>query len=173
MIRLAIPLSCLLLMPLAYAAPPDSTATDEVIVQATRASLVKLRKEVELAEQRFYQRYNQVNTKREYAIKCNEWAPVGTHFTQTRCEPAYEETAEHEEARDFALSVQNASMGNIDGGPPVPALVAINGGRSAFQQHVTEVARKDPELTKLLNEYGERVKRFEDVFRKVNGMPPK
>ena len=105
----AIPLFCLLLAPLAYG--EDSKPTDEVVVQATRASLVKLGKEVELAQKRFYQRYNQVNTRREYAIKCSEWAPVGTHFTQTRCEPAYQETAEHEESRDFVLSIQNSSMG--------------------------------------------------------------
>ena len=166
-------LLALLLVPLAHgasdaASPSDSKASDEVVIQATRADLVKLGKEVELAAQRFYQRYNELNTKREYAVHCYTEAHTGSRFTQTHCQPGYQNDAEHDAGRDFLLYFQNSKDGVPQGGPPAPSSLAIDAGRGDFQKHVMEVTRKNPDLQKLLDEHAELVKRFEDMFRKVN-----
>jgi hypothetical protein len=81
------------------AAPDPAAPVDQVVVKATREKLAKLEKEVKLAEQRFYDRYNQVNTKRDYAVKCYNEADTGTRFKKTYCQPVFTTKAQEEQAR--------------------------------------------------------------------------
>src|SRR5262249_24362699 len=91
-------LTFLLLTPLAHAA---DNPEQEVVVAATRANLIKLGKEVQLAEYRFYKRYNDLNTVRKYIIDCTIHARTGSHFESKYCEPRYQTQLEAEEAQQF------------------------------------------------------------------------
>ena len=147
----------------------DHAPVDEVVVEATRATLVKLAKEVRLAEVRFYERYNQLNTVRDYAVNCSEEATTGTRFTLGYCRPVFQSKSTGAEGQSFAQIVGQVGA---TGTPSAPASMTIAAARPGFQKNMIEVTRKNPDLTQLLNEYGERLKQYEDVYRKVNGAPP-
>jgi len=161
-------LAGLLLAPYAPMAA-DQAPVDEVVVEATRATLVKLAKEVRLAEVRFYERYNQLNTVRDYAVNCSEEATTGTRFTLGYCRPVFQSKSTGTEGQSFAQIVGQVGA---TGTPSAPASMTIAAARPGFQKNMIEVTRKNPDLTQLLNEYGERLKQYEDVYRKVNGAPP-
>jgi hypothetical protein len=184
--------ACLLLAPLAQGAPPEGGAPlDQVVIEATRANMVKLGKEVQLSEYRFYQRYNQLNKNRDYAIQCTDQAPIGSRFTRTECQPVFKSKAEQEETRAFLDAYQNGGdipghegdrssrvamkqTPEVAGGSPSiqPAEVAIAGGRPGFVKHMIEVTNQSPELTKMAQEHAELWKRFYAMYRKLNGAGP-
>ncbi len=213
-------LLCLLFAPLAqgvaHAAEPatsNDAPVDQVIVEGSRADLVKLAQQVLLAEERFYQRYNEINTKRVYMVRCYNEAPTGTRFRQKYCKPVYENEADATEGRDFMMALgRGASAGStsggavasagvmggggaqgsggaspfatgagatstagnssISGGGTIASFIEIETNRPDFQKNVVEVSSKSPELMKLLKEHAEAAKRYEALFRKVNGDSP-
>jgi len=158
-------LSCLLFAPLAQGAEP-TPPSDQVVVQATRANLVRLGEEVKKAEYRFYQRYNELNTKRDYAIKCTTEARPNSRFTNSFCKPVFQTKAEEDESRTFfmELSRQYSAAG-------VPAPIAVAAGRPAYQKHVVEVTTHSPELARLLGEHNKLLKQYEALYYRVNGLP--
>jgi hypothetical protein len=118
----------LIFAPLAYAA---DAPVDQVVVEADRASLVKLAKDVQVAEQRFYARYNEINTKRKYAVRCSEEASTGTRFKQKTCTPVYESEAQAAQGRAFIQALgSGASAGSISGGAVASSGVMGVGGAS-------------------------------------------
>ena len=129
-------LLCLLFAPLAQgvvgAAEPAAgkdTPVDQVVVEGTRADLVKLAQQVLLAEERFYQRYNEINTKRKYAVRCYNEAATGTRFTQKYCKPVYESEADAAEAREFMQAIgRGASAGSTSSGGVASGGVMASGG---------------------------------------------
>ncbi len=211
-------LACLLLVPLAQGVAHAAESADgkppvdQVVVEGTRADLVKAAKDVLAAEQRFYDRYNDFNTSRKHAVRCTEEADTGSRFKKKTCKPVYEDDATSSEGRDFALALGRGSsagatsggasasggvmasgmtqtgMGTsglttgstggdgsgaaIAGGGTDAAFIAIAAGRPEFQKNVLEVARKRPELMKLLEEHGAAVKRYQELYQKLNGEPP-
>jgi len=123
----------LLCAPLAceVAAAADVPPPDQVIVEGKRGDLVKAAKEVQLAEQRFFQRYNEINTKRDYAVRCYNEAPTGTRFKQKYCKPVYESDAQATEARDFVIAMgRGISPGSASGGGTASSGVMAVGGAS-------------------------------------------
>ena len=171
------------------AASASSPPLDQVVVEATRARLVKMSKEVRESERRFYQRYNDFNKKRDYAIKCSTEAPTGTRFRSTSCEPVFVTKADEAEARAFlsAYGVGDQATGTPGGvtgparafDPPMtnpvaagsftPAQMAKDAAQPGFRQNMLEVTQASPELTRMAKEHAELVERFNEMFRKVNG----
>lgn len=119
---------CLVLAPMAYAA---EAPVDQVVVEADRASLVKLARDVQIAEERFYARYNELNTKRKFAVRCSEEASTGTRFKQKSCKPVYETEAQAAQGREFILALgRGASAGSTSGGAVASSGVMGAGGAS-------------------------------------------
>jgi hypothetical protein len=191
------------------AASPDPAApVDQVVIQATRAKLVKLEKEVLLAQQRFYERYNELNTKRDYAMKCYNEADTGSRFKKTYCQPVFANKAQEEQARravqylgssstaatssSAAASMhagattgmggvagaansgeaQEGSAGASSGRTGAPAIMAVEGSQSDFQENMIELTRKDPELMKRLNKHAELVREYEATLRQIKAPEP-
>lgn len=165
------------------AAPPLAFAADapepqqEVIIEATRAYLTKLGKEVVESEHRFYERYNTFNKKREYDVQCDTFAHTETHFVHSDCIPRFEFDAKAAEGQGHIQHFQASSSlsgkipGVPQGGPPLSADIAIVNRRGDFQKNMTEVIRKNPELQKALEEHAALWKQYEDTFLKLNGRP--
>jgi hypothetical protein len=110
----------------------DVPPPDQVIVEGKRGDLLKAAKEVQLLEQRFFQRYNELNTKKNYAVRCYDEAPTGTRFKQEYCKPVYQTNAEATEARDFIVALgRGASAGSTSGGASASSGVMAVGGASA------------------------------------------
>jgi hypothetical protein len=123
-----------LITPLAcgIAAAADVQSPDQVIVEGKRGDLVKAAKEVQLLEQRFFYRYNEINTKKNYAVRCYNEAPTGTRFKQKFCKPVYQTNAEAAEAREFMTALgRGVSAGSTSGGGSASSGVMAMGGASA------------------------------------------
>jgi hypothetical protein len=123
---------CLMLAPLTYGVVHAAEASvDQVVVEADRANLVKLAKEVQLAEERFYARYNEINTRKKYAVRCYNEAATGTRFKQKYCKPVYETEAQATQGREFILALgRGASAGSTSGGAVASSGVMGVGGAS-------------------------------------------
>lgn len=123
---------CLILAPLAYGVVQAAEApVDQVVVEAERANLVKLAKDVQLAEERFYARYNELNTKKKYAVRCSDEASTGTRFKKKTCKPVYETEAQAAQGREFILGLgRGASAGSASGGAVASSGVMGVGGSS-------------------------------------------
>ena len=185
-IRLLLVAWALAFSQLAWAA--DENKPQEVVIEATRANLTKLGTQVKMAEFKFYKRYNELNKKREYAINCNKEATIGSRFTSDICMPVYATDAQAAEAQAF-MQMIGAGIGDGASGPKsqrqqmfdapgqgagaggtvMPARIAIEAGRDAFQKNVIEVTNNNPQLQKLLAEHARLWKQWEDLFYRVNG----
>lgn len=179
----------LLLTPLAHGAEEP---LPQVKVEASRTNLNKLAKEIQASEKRFYERYNELNKVKDYAIKCTTAASTGTRFTRTDCVPVFQDKAEEEEARQFIRAFGGGDQvsgtpGGVTGpvrvnAPPPP--VSANGGgttqaaqqiaakRPGFKQHMTEVTNQNPDLARLAQQHAELWSRYFDMYKVLNGAAP-
>jgi len=77
-----------LLPPVAMAATEASTPQvaqlDEFVVKADH--LWQLRKAMVEAEDRFYARFNELNTNDDFDVDCTRDTPLGTHISRRRCQ---------------------------------------------------------------------------------------
>jgi hypothetical protein len=176
-------LVCLLVTPLAQAAsepasPGGKAPVEQVVIEATRANLTKIGKEVLSNEYSFYDRYNKLNTKREYAVNCSNEAAVGSRFTHSRCVPQFQTKAEEDESREMLRGILYGAVGLGSGQSAslvpgtTPANSAIEAARPGFKKHMIEVASRSPELIKLLEEHARLVKSYEDTYLRLNGREP-
>jgi hypothetical protein len=125
------PLLCLLIASITFAATAEAAepapALEQVIVEGKRKDLVKLAKDVLLAEQRFYQRYNELNKVAKYQVNCYNEAQTGSRFKRQYCQPVYETEADRTEARDFMLALgRGTPAGSVSAGM-VGGVMAMGG----------------------------------------------
>jgi hypothetical protein len=109
-------------------APPVEEFDDEIIVEGK--SLSQLRSDIVKAEDRFYEKYNRLNTDREYSMKCEDSASTGSKLTSRKCKPRMVETATSQQARDFLYAMQDNFLAFQGGG----GVDASSGAQSAATQ---------------------------------------
>jgi hypothetical protein len=133
---------------------------DRVDVYGSRTPLWKLREAIIEAEDRFHARYNDLNTKDDFDIKCRVEASTGTRLTTRKCKPLYQEDAVQEGAKQavelrqkFQSNGGHALLGSNS--PPVPAALAIMARRPEFERNMREVVQEHPELSVLLQQRAE------------------
>lgn|GEM_PF-998052 len=175
-------LACLLLAPLAHGAsaadPADeSVSREEVVVEATRAKLNELRLEMVRLEDRFYERYNELNGNDDFDVHCRREARVGTRLERRYCVAVYERKAYENEGREGAVNLQrlldqSSPMPQGSVSPPIPAIAAIEARREDFRKNMRDVVSRNPELIELLRERAELGQRFEAMRRRLFGREP-
>jgi hypothetical protein len=129
-------LALLLFAPLAQGAPETASSgseapIDQFIVESNRANIVKLALQVRMAEFRFYELYNQLNTERDYAVNCVDEPSTGSRFTWDNCRPVFQDKAQTSEAQSFGRVLQGANSTPRGGAavpstPGAPASMAIS-----------------------------------------------
>jgi hypothetical protein len=83
-------------------APGDSAAQlDEVEVIGWK----QMKRELQLAQDRFYAQYNKLNTKKEFAIHCADEIPTGTRVPNRECRVAFLQRASGDMSREFLLGL--------------------------------------------------------------------
>src|SRR6478609_11531373 len=110
-ISVLIPLLLVLGLPwCAHAADAESakSRSEEVVFSGKPADPDQVRRALLEAEDRFYSRYNQLNTDDEYDVECRVEAPLGQRLKQRTCEPRFVVEA----ARDNTTANANTSGGN-------------------------------------------------------------
>lgn len=153
---------------------PDSDL-DEVTVSGERVKIEALRREIVQLEDRFYDRYNELNTIDDFDIHCIEEARTGTRFIKRSCRAVYQEQALAEEGQaafKILQRIRGPGPTVADSGPPVPATVTIERRLPEYKKNLEEVARRDPELTRLLEERARVIERYDAALRSTRARTP-
>jgi hypothetical protein len=121
------------------------------------------------AEDRFYSRYNELNSVDEFDVSCHEEARTGTRLSKRNCRALYEEQAIRTEGFE-AFKIRQflhepGSIRIMPASPPVPAAVAIEARRPEFQRNMRNVVGRNEELVRLLTERAAAIDRFEAARR--------
>jgi hypothetical protein len=159
----------------AAAQPAPKAEADEVLVLGERVKLDEMRKEIVRLEDSFYERYNEMNTVDDFDIHCVKEARTGTRLIRRSCLPVYQERAMTEEGQGALKMMQRFREKGptvIDGMPPVPAASTIVRRQLEYKNNVKEVARKDAQLKRLLEERGKLIERYEATRRRIFGDNP-
>jgi hypothetical protein len=121
------------------------------------------------AEDRFFERYNKLNSNDDFDVRCRVEARTGTRLTTRTCRPLYQEEAVRQNAKQ-AIEIRQAfeSRGGYNQGlsPPTPAASAIMARRPAFEQHMRTVVRESPELIFLLQQRAAAAEALEAAKRR-------
>jgi hypothetical protein len=177
------PLLGLLLSPLTIAAdtspPSQPEPLDEVIVQGSNAKLTELRDQIVELEDRFYARYNTLNTIDDFDIYCQKTTHAGSKLKLRTCRVVYESKALQTEARSHLWYLQRIEIGGqlredvVVGAPPPPAVLAITARRKDFRKTMVAVTTANPELVDLLREREKLAQQYDKVRRKLFGLKPR
>ena len=160
-------------------APAPAPATqqsdlDEIVVQGQRVQLLEMRKELVQLEDRFYARYDDLNTNDDFDIHCFKEARTGTRIIKRTCRAVYEDDALQVEGkadtefRQFRESQRFNPHGFIvPGQPPAPPIMAIMARLGEFRANMKDVVSRDPQLLGLLRDRAELGKRYEATRRRI------
>lgn len=171
--RLLLPLLCVAACAPGLAAAPADPALDEVTVTGERVKIEALRREIVQLEDRFYDRYNVLNTIDDFDIHCIEEAKTGTRFIKRSCRAVYQERAFAEEGQAAFKVLQRfreKGPAVADGGPPVPASVTIERRLPEYKKNLEAVTRSDPELARLLEERARLIEKYDTALEGT--LPP-
>lgn len=136
----------------APAAGPDSSLS-EIEINARREKLSALRAEMVKLEDRFYAKYNELNTDDQYDVGCNTAAPTGSHLNVRECQPVFVDRATEAEAQSL-----------LPGGHfTAPASMVITQKWPTFEKTMGAVIATSPELRKLIKEREALEKRYQAV----------
>jgi hypothetical protein len=164
----------LLIAPLAQGAsapaPMDQKESlDEVVVKGTRSELDELRNEMVRIEDRFNERYNELNPNHDFDTHCHVEARIGTNTKRRYCRAVYQEQALEREGHDHLEAMKEMGNGERPWAPPPPATVMIEARRKDYQNNIRNVVKKNPELLEMLRERYELGQRYEASQRKIFG----
>jgi len=170
-------LAAMIALPTLAAAPSAQKADlDEVTVSGERVKIEALRKQIVQLEDKFYDRYNELNTVEDFDIHCIEEARTGTRFIKRSCRAVYQEQAFADEGQAaFKILQRFREKGPqiADSGPPVPATVVIERRLPEYKKNLEEVVRSNPELSGLLAERGKLIEGYDAALKKNwGGVPP-
>jgi hypothetical protein len=157
-------------------------ALDELVVESSRAKLVELRRAMVNAEDRFYERYNQLNTDDDFDVHCAEEARTGTRLERRYCRPVFEAAEMEREGEEYfwylhrsetdeAFRMASGQAGGLIGAPPSPAILQIEARRPEFRRTMREITGNNPELISLLRERSDLAKQYEQARRKLFRKP--
>jgi hypothetical protein len=167
-------LLCALTFPTSsYSAAPSLdrlTRLDEIVVTGEALSVTGLRAAMIEAEQRFYDRYNELNDVEEFDVNCRVEAPTGSRVNRRSCTAVFEDNAAREAGvESFKIRQFVHEYGGrppyIPATPPVPGYVTIDAKRPDFQRNMREVVFASPDLAMLLRERVESEERYASAQR--------
>jgi hypothetical protein len=156
----------------------DEGPLDEVLVKGRSGQLSALRREAVELEERFYDRYNELNPVDDFDVHCYTDARIGTLIKGRICRAVYESKALADEGREAfqfrQFILEQVKLGAPDpiamGGPPSPAVMLIEARRPAFQKNMREVVGHDEQLIKLLHDRSEALRQYDTLRQQLFGL---
>jgi hypothetical protein len=145
---------------------------DSLNVIGTR-DLTRISAEIDALEDKFYDRYNQLNDKREFDVHCGRIVRTGTLLSSRTCRVNFEADAlqqEGAEAYQLFQYVQEQHAKRVPnprlpGAPPSPAIARILARAPEFRDNLRRVVSEHPELLALLKERSAKLAEHEAVRR--------
>jgi len=137
-----------------------TTDTEEVIVSGRLDKLSSVVKAIATAEDRFLNRYNDLNDNWQYDVTCLVEAPTGRRITMRRCETGYVAEAKRQDAVYGLLQ-----YGNL-GWSPLPESTIVQSHLKEFQAKMRQIVENDVELQRALVERSLLIERYEKIRKK-------
>jgi hypothetical protein len=167
------------------ASPTDNAVTtsqeelDQVIVRGNSPkALAALREEMIRLEDNFFERYNELNTIKDFDVHCKAETSAGTKLKRRTCRANYMSDALAAEGQGHAEFIQKhppevrgAPPGEPPPDPPLigslppPAIMDMDMRRKEYQQNLVSVSKKDPELAKMLSDLSKLNERYHTLQR--------
>lgn len=135
------------------------TAIDEEVVVRGRPRSA-LRAELRLAEDAVYSRFNEINSRDEFDILCEDKAPINSHISRRVCMPRFWKDAYADIGRDAYLWITGGYSGSSD-----PYLNAAEAKQPHFDDELRRLAAEDEELLRALE-------RFVSLKQALDGRDP-
>ncbi|MET0279672.1 MAG: hypothetical protein ABW278_00920 [Steroidobacteraceae bacterium] len=161
----------------AAAPDPEDGPLEELVVEGDRVKLSTMRADLEHLEDRFYDRYNQLNAKDEFDVHCARETRAGSRLERRYCLAAFERDALAVEGISYHRYLLACCDMSVPKGTPVapsatqsnPVIVAISARRPAFQKNLAEVTKDHPELLGILEQRGKALKQYDAERRRAFG----
>jgi hypothetical protein len=152
-----IPLTLVLwgfVIPLGAAAADVSKDSGELAeVDVIGKSLHELEREVIVAEDRFYKRFNTLNTNDDFDIHCRMEEMTGTRVPQRQCRIKFLADAQAMDSQEFLKGLTSASGASGMNTPVAALMPQWVQRRDEYRQTAKALLEKDPELLALANEW--------------------
>ena len=132
---------------------------EEVIVRGTR--LYELRAAIVAAEDKFFARYNDLNTIDDFDIDCNRVQITGTKFQKRRCAPRLLDKVLASDARETLEAMQD---GRQKRGEDPDAILARHSGE--YKENMLKILRNDPQLRALVRDREKAQERYDREHKK-------
>jgi len=132
------------------ATPVPMTPVDEVEIFAPHEKLSALRAEIRKLEEQFFAGYNELNTIREYDIRCNLVARTGTHLKYPVCQPVF-----------VSMAMADAVRAALEGRSGAPAILVVQTKTPDYQKNMVAIVEKHPELLELVKQRNALAERYE------------
>ena len=68
-----------------------------------------------MVEDRFYERYNELNPNHDFDTHCHMEARIGTNTKRRYCRAVYQERAQQKEGQEYAEALKNMNQGTTLG----------------------------------------------------------
>lgn len=139
------------------------TSLDEVVVTGKLGTLSGLTRAIHEAEDRFYERYNELNKEELLDIQCRTEAPVGSNLKHRYCQPK----AVDEATRAQALGLYSVREGNVSMQSTDSIRLAL---QPELKKRTLQMLDKDPELRRALLEHARLTQMYDEMrARKFRG----
>ncbi len=127
-----------------------------------------------LVEDRFYERYNELNPNHDFDTHCHMEARIGTNTKRRYCRAVYQEREQQKEGQAYAEALKNMNQEPPQPWvPPTPPAIKIEAWRKDYQNNIRNVVKKNPELIEMLRERYELGQRYAASQRKIFGSKAK
>ncbi len=138
--------------------PPPSEPMDQVVVTASQKKLSQLRAQLMEAENKFYARYNELQTDRRFKIACTMEAPNGSLIKLHVCRPRFMNDAGERRAQEL-----------FGVGKSPPASMAGIAHSAEFESSMLAVINHDQQLKQLVQDYDGLQRRYDGMRVKMFG----
>lgn len=129
---------------------------DEVVVTGKLGTLSAITKAIREAENRFYERYNELNKTDLLDIECRNEAPLGTNLKSRVCQPK----AVDEASRAQAMQIFSTIQGDVSTRSTADIRMAL---QPEMKKRTLAMLEKDPELRRALLEHARLLQMYDDL----------
>lgn len=140
---------------------PLGAQLDEVYVVGKK--LREMEREVVKAEDRFYQRFNALNTNDDFDIHCRMDKATGTLIPQRQCSIKFLEDAGAIDAREFLMGLTTGTSARGVNAPLAALVPQWVQRREEYRQTAKALLEKDPELLAMGTEWVRLQAQYERV----------
>jgi len=165
---------CGLALTVSAAMPPGEQVGDLDEVAVVGKTLRQLQREAIKAEDRFYKRFNSLNTRDDFDIHCRMDKPTGTLVPRRQCRIQFLMDAGAIDAREFLQSLTTIS--SAEGQVTASGARTVNTPdsqlqplwlqrREEYRQNAKALLEKDPELMALATEWVRLRKEYDRALK--------